>query len=273
MLDFPDGHFDLVFSVHALEHLPSDIFVPALKEMSRVTARNGLQFHLMPIIGEPPYIGERSEMIRLLQKDPTHNILEDLSWWINQWSKFGWEDTGLSAIFSDDTESFELTNCQFLLQKIENTFTKTSALAKWNREQSAEIFSRRTRNEVISSNTRSLRSLNFGAANVWNDSVWTLQTPTDLTNSTLVFMIENSTSQTLDFRVALLDRHEAKLGHIEEWRRFPPGVSIYTAAVRNMALKGEVFDTSAVMKILFGGTCADASLKISLMTPKLPFQP
>jgi hypothetical protein len=38
-LPFPDAHFDAVFCCQVLEHLPYDLFVPAILELRRVAAR------------------------------------------------------------------------------------------------------------------------------------------------------------------------------------------------------------------------------------------
>jgi SAM-dependent methyltransferase len=62
-LDFPDGSFDLVYSYHALEHIPD--FRRALREMKRVLTPDGYYFVGTPnrhrLIG---YLGSRNTSLR-----------------------------------------------------------------------------------------------------------------------------------------------------------------------------------------------------------------
>jgi ubiquinone/menaquinone biosynthesis C-methylase UbiE len=62
-LEFPDGSFDLVYSYHALEHMPD--FRRALREMKRVLADDGYYFVGTPnrhrIIG---YLGSQNTPLR-----------------------------------------------------------------------------------------------------------------------------------------------------------------------------------------------------------------
>ena len=54
-LPFPDGLFDVVFSCHMLEHLTTETVDEPIREMTRECSDDGLQFHLLPILGSGPY--------------------------------------------------------------------------------------------------------------------------------------------------------------------------------------------------------------------------
>lgn len=115
-LPFPDNSFDLVFSCHSLEHIPLEKKDAAFAEMTRVCS-DGVQFHMLPIIGLGPYAGDPDFIVEGLRADPTHNLLFDKDWWIEQWGRFGWNDTGLKIAFAYDTPSFELTDSQYVLAR------------------------------------------------------------------------------------------------------------------------------------------------------------
>jgi SAM-dependent methyltransferase len=72
-LDFPDGSFDLVYSYHALEHIPD--FRRALREMRRVLANNGSYF-----IGTP----NRTRLVGYLGSQGT-SLRKKILWNANDW--------------------------------------------------------------------------------------------------------------------------------------------------------------------------------------------
>ncbi|PTB30302.1 hypothetical protein C9I56_02755 [Paraburkholderia caribensis] len=115
-LPFEDDYFDVVFSVHSLEYLPSEIKDAAFSEMTRV-CKTGIQFHMLPIIGSGPYVGDTFGHLLRLRTDPSHNLLFDKQWWFNEWAKYGWQKTGLQIAFLHDSEHFELTACQYILSQ------------------------------------------------------------------------------------------------------------------------------------------------------------
>jgi ubiquinone/menaquinone biosynthesis C-methylase UbiE len=115
-MPFADDSFDIVFSVHSLEHLPSDVKDAAFAEMTRVCS-SGIQFHMLPIIGSGPYVGDTFGHLVNLRSDPSHNLLFNKDWWLKEWAKQGWEDTGLQIAFLHDSEHFELTECQYVVSR------------------------------------------------------------------------------------------------------------------------------------------------------------
>jgi SAM-dependent methyltransferase len=76
-LPFPDGHFDLVFGCHSIEHFPDSIFQASLREHLRVT--RSYYGHFLPIVGPSPFFSAEG-----LKKDPTHYQLHTRKDWIEK---------------------------------------------------------------------------------------------------------------------------------------------------------------------------------------------
>jgi SAM-dependent methyltransferase len=115
-LPFDDEAFDVVFSCHALEHLTPDTLAPSLKELTRVTKPNGVQFHLLPIIGSGPYTDVFGSIVGL-KADPTHNLLFDRQRWLDEWRSHSWSDTELRIAHIFDNTHFEFSDCQLILTR------------------------------------------------------------------------------------------------------------------------------------------------------------
>ena len=107
-LPFPDGHFDFIYSVHALEHIPQPLKSAAFEELRRVCGR-GTQFHMMPIVGLGPYVGERDAVIAGLQKDPTHSLLDDRIWWLAEFKQIGFADVHAGLHFANEAGAIDLS--------------------------------------------------------------------------------------------------------------------------------------------------------------------
>jgi ubiquinone/menaquinone biosynthesis C-methylase UbiE len=115
-LPFPDGHFDVVFSCHMLEHLTTETVDQSIREMTRICTDDGIQFHLLPILGSGPY-GDIFGSIVGLRKDQTHNLLHPREWWIERWKASAWQDSGLRIGHVYDNHGFEFSDCQFVLSR------------------------------------------------------------------------------------------------------------------------------------------------------------
>ncbi|MBD9625256.1 class I SAM-dependent methyltransferase [Ensifer sp. ENS06] len=112
-LPYESNYFDVVYSMHALEHLPHELKDKAFAEIGRVC--KGFQFHMMPIIGSGPYVGDPFGHLVNLRTDPTHNLLSDRTWWANQFAATGWTDTNVKIVLAHDTDGYELSDCQLIL--------------------------------------------------------------------------------------------------------------------------------------------------------------
>jgi SAM-dependent methyltransferase len=114
-LPYPDGMFDLVFSCHAIEHLPDSVVHQGLREITRVCS--GFQFHMLPMVGTPPFTGPVDQVIVNLKKDPTHHQLHPLGWWRERFQENGMVPVEVGIQLTEDNEACELTYGQFLLRK------------------------------------------------------------------------------------------------------------------------------------------------------------
>lgn len=130
-LPFQDAWFDLVYSVHALEHLPPPLAETAFSEIARVSAPDAIQFHTLPILGAGPYQGERSTMIASLRKDPTHNLIEDEAWWLERFAAVGFDDLGAHLLFEHE-ERADLSLSQLLLAPPGDQSARLRQIRAWN---------------------------------------------------------------------------------------------------------------------------------------------
>lgn len=130
-LPFPDGWFDLVYSVHALEHLPAAVADAAFAEIARVSAPDAVQFHTLPILGLGPYAGERGSTVAGLKKDPTHHLLEDEPWWQERFAAAGFVDLGVHFLFEHEQHP-DLSLSQLLLLRPGAEAERLRQVRAWN---------------------------------------------------------------------------------------------------------------------------------------------
>ncbi|HEY8288581.1 MAG TPA: class I SAM-dependent methyltransferase [Acetobacteraceae bacterium] len=130
-LPFPDGHFDVVFSCHMLEHLTAPIIDGSIAELSRVCVPGGIQYHLLPVLGSGPYTDIFGSIVGL-RKDVTHTLLYRREWWAQRWANAGWHDSGVQAGHVYDNHGFEFSECQFILTRNGLSAEATAGLARWN---------------------------------------------------------------------------------------------------------------------------------------------
>lgn len=130
-IPFEDNSFDLVFSCHALEHLNRDILPAAIGELSRVCSPDGVQVHMLPILGEGPYTDVFGSIVGL-RADPTHNLLHRRDWWTSHWERLAWHDSHVRVALAYDNPSFEFSDCQFVLSRSTATAPFHAAVARWN---------------------------------------------------------------------------------------------------------------------------------------------
>ena len=83
-LPYPSATFDLVFGCHSIEHLLYDQLTEAIREQVRVSRKWIL--HIMPILGSGPYQGPKEAVV---EDGFLDFIIEDRSWWINQFERQG----------------------------------------------------------------------------------------------------------------------------------------------------------------------------------------
>jgi SAM-dependent methyltransferase len=210
-LPYDSNSFDLVFSCHTLEHLPDAIVEGAFAEISRVAAKH--QFHMLPLIGVPPYDGPLESTLANLRSDPTHNLLHDRAWWLERWSRLGWRPVPANILMQADNTFFEFSTCQLLLSRDEcdaelmrsvqdfnlSFFQRVSL---WDLQRSAN--SGRQARTLFSLGTLSeghSLSLRNGA---WGELAHHFPDPVDLRDATLYFFCRVEAIAPLNLRIAAL---------------------------------------------------------------------
>jgi SAM-dependent methyltransferase len=118
-LPFDDDYFDVVYSVHALEHITPETMKRSFSELARVCS--GYQFHLMPMLETGPYVGDRFGHLINLRTDPTHHLLFEREWWLRQFEAHGYKDMGVSLSLIHDNPFYELSSCQVLMSREDAT--------------------------------------------------------------------------------------------------------------------------------------------------------
>lgn len=88
---YPDQHFDWIFSVSTLEHIPVTARLDVLKDMNRCTAKGGKQLHTIDIIRPGPKqvavaaVAEKVGLSKVLARAYTGGIAA----WFNRFSAAG----------------------------------------------------------------------------------------------------------------------------------------------------------------------------------------
>jgi hypothetical protein len=78
--ELPDAHFDRVFSVSTLEHIPASERLRVFRDMNRITARGGVQLHTVDVPVRRPkatiaqWAAQRLAPLRLLDRRLTHEV-------------------------------------------------------------------------------------------------------------------------------------------------------------------------------------------------------
>lgn len=222
-LPYEDASFDLVFSNHALEHLPDAIVERSFAEISRVAARH--QFHMHPIIGIPPYDGPLELTLANLRSDPTHNQLHERSWWLDGWSRHGWQLVPANILLDADNTFFEFSTCQVVLSRTGDDTQLLQTIQDYNLSffQRASTWAIRGQGAVSGLSSGTPLSLPDGielavtgggtpllsrtlslAGGEWADLIHTFPEPVDLRSGKLYLFCRAATQAPLDLRVAAM---------------------------------------------------------------------
>lgn len=129
-IPYPDEYFDFVFSVHALEHIPTQVAESAFLEMARV-GKNAIHFHMLPIIGVGPYRGDPDAVRKGLRADPTHSLLENKDWWLAAFRRVGLFPAALSVQFISDPQ-IDLSDSQIAISRHPISFEVFERGHDWN---------------------------------------------------------------------------------------------------------------------------------------------
>lgn len=264
-IPFPNEHFDLVISCHAIEHLPSSIFERAISEMVRVCS--GFQFHMLPIVGEGPYTGPVDQVIESLRKDPTHQQLHDRPWWLSAFEKAGARELPIVVPFFLDTRQTELSSSQFSLTA-KNQEHESFAVMNRAALRTKNSY-RRLRNAVttnIQDNT--LHHLQFGSQKEWRDieAFYSGNDRLDLTSSLMRLVVLSSGSSDTLLRLAVgQDDSSTVFAHASEYyATVRPGLNIFVFSSADMAVLRGTPNYSRIEHIVFGGEAFDLNISVGL---------
>lgn len=261
-LKFPDGFFDLVISCHSLEHLPDNVFERSLAEINRVAS--AFHFHLLPMVGTPPYDGDPSEVRQQLRKDPTHQQLHSKGFWIDRFSSLGCVPIETCLLIKNETSTSELSIGQFLLKKSEAI--DESMILKRARVRNQRVF----RDVQLVANSQPVGSLGVSAAGtlVFKDRIWKdverrLESPDVLNlvgkNLQLVLIVQGN-SCNLRF-AAGQDTPSQQYAHVGEFHlTAKPGCNSYSFSVDQLrVLRGEP-NYAAINHLGLGGENENSEL-------------
>jgi hypothetical protein len=232
---------------------------------------------MLPIIGRGPY-GDPASADGL-RKDPTHNLIRTFDEWIDSWSPQGWHDTGLVIFVRNDTESFELTSCQFVLARAPVSHHVLDRARESNVDVARRLFTDARRpvsryNEIpldVLTTDAGLDDpafLRFDEA-TWQDASREFVVPVALRDATLRITTMLSGTGPQRLRLALVNAERESLfgdfRHVaEQWFEVPRGLAHVTTNVADLVpLRGSV-DVDNVATVFFGGTADDCVLQVRI---------
>lgn len=278
-LPYDDEQFDLVYSIHSLEHIPKALADQAFKEIARVCKFH--QIHMLPLVGTPPYDGPEAQVLLGLKKDPTHNLLHNREWWISKLSEPGMVANDFRILWPTDTENFELATCQIVLSRAHVADDLPRAIGEHNIEMARLLHEKAKRldEQVMASAKRALLAhLNttrdfFDCASPrltlkgsWGDLAVKFDEPVDFSNRTFTLLISTEANKNDEpqMRLAILSGNDSEPNVLEKWFSLKPGFSILEFDPRDLALLSGSPNLAKANKIYFGGKVKNASFRIIL---------
>lgn len=263
-LPFSTGEFDLVYSSHALEHLPDAIHEAAFREIDRVCCDRAVQFHMLPIVGTYPYDYDHHLVIENLRKDPTHNLLKPAEWWHDQWRALGWEVLPASLLFEHDTDNVELSSGQFCLFRHGSPAERTimERVNRWNARVYRSVYTEARQiippePEVYRiGSSREWLAKRLGAASppTWDDLKCCLATPVEIADCKITGTVQLESSTERMLRIALCSPSG---GVLEKWLRLDPGTSVLNLDTNQFDVLNSADDQQVVQAVYFGGEISD----------------
>lgn len=276
-LPFADDSFDLVYSSHALEHIPVQLIDIALGEIDRVTAFSGYQFHMLPIVGTYPYNYDAALARSNLQADPTHNVLESMDWWLDRWTALGWLPLGINVCLFNDTGGAELSSGQFTLARSDCDGDVIARAFEWNK-----LVHRRQFKEIERSKARMTNPVPFAAPGLisssiigdgsmgWCDYEHAFARAVSVEGCTVEIVVDLMGHGSRPLRMALIDdSDEANRGVVEFWTEFQPGVSSVQVPIELFRILQGSPRLDRIDKFYFGGDLSGSQFRIagSIVSP------
>ncbi|MFC0203445.1 class I SAM-dependent methyltransferase [Novosphingobium soli] len=266
-LPFADNTFDVVYSSHALEHLPDEIYAKAFAEIDRVCGPRAVQFHMLPIIGTYPYDYDPDAARRDLRKDPTHSLLMPMDWWIRQWEDLGWRQVAASVLLPADTSNVELSSGQFCLvrQEADNFHQVLAAINEWNsrvyRQTYLDLQERLSPAEIASvriSTEENALPRGIGPCDChWDDIKREFESPVNFAAAELHGIVSLRAPEQRQMRIALISESGDVL---EKWLSLEPGTTVVRIPVDEFRLLSGGRNLGAIRSVYFGGYVEDFTL-------------
>ncbi|WP_107676696.1 class I SAM-dependent methyltransferase [Agrobacterium sp. LAD9] len=262
-LPYIDGHFDFVYSVHALEHIPTALKGSAFSELKRVSGA-AIHFHMLPIVGEGPYSGQKEIVDEILHRDPTHSLLENIGWWRREFRQIGFNPVTASISFAHEGGPVDLGVSQLFVSNYEVGLDLHDRLRVWN----ADVV-----NQLRSNYLAAKRGLHLPAGALsnehaltatgeWDDVVFepTLLNINQRSVMSAKVSVSGDKGCSLRFCFVTEDGAEADL-----WRDFPVGTSVFSFQVSDFFPRIGSVDRSPVRRIHFGGVASgDTTVSLSV---------
>ncbi|WP_051376928.1 class I SAM-dependent methyltransferase [Agrobacterium tumefaciens] len=262
-LPYPDGHFDFVYSVHAMEHIPTALKESAFAELKRVSG-SAIHFHMLPIVGEGPYSGPKEVVDEILHRDPTHSLLHNIGWWRQQFAEIDFNPIRASVSFAHESGNVDLGVSQLFVSNYDVGMDVHDRLRVWN----ADVV-----NQIRSNYLAAKKGLHLPtgalsgehtltATGEWNDVVFE---PESLSVNRASIMsakvsVPGDTGCSLRFCFVTEEGAEADL-----WREFPAGTSLFSFQLSDFFPRIGSVDRSPVRRIHFGGVAsADTTVSLSV---------
>ena len=268
-LPFPDCYFDFIYSVHALEHIPVALKDSAFAELKRVSG-SAIHLHMMPIVGEGPYSGEREAVRSNLRKDPTHNLLEDIYWWRKEFGRIGFSSLNTAVLFAHESGAVDLGVSQILNSNYDVGSDVFDRIRVWNANVVNEVrsnFHTARQGSYIPPNSP-WSEIKLEATGKWSDVIFEPSNIIMGNNSVVTAKISNLGSEIIPLRFCFITEDGAEA---DFWREFPPGTSIFSFKQSDLSPRIGIIDRSPVRQIYFGGvTSSDFTVAISIMDQDRP---
>lgn len=267
-LPFPNDFFDLVISCHAIEHFPEAVFDGSLKEISRVNS--DFQFHMLPMIGTPPYDGEVEGVRQMLRKDPTHQQLHSRLWWIGQFESQGYVPVDACILIENENSNAELSVGQFLLEK--GGGMNHSAVLRRARARNQQVFRKVQLSKMAQAaafmRPEAMGTLNF-TGSIWKDVERKLEAgkTINLTGQAfhLVILVEGDPCS-LRF-AAGQDVGDELYAHAGEFQvSAKPGCNFFSFSTEQLRILRGTPNYAEINHVALGGASQNAAIRFYLAT-------
>jgi SAM-dependent methyltransferase len=286
-LPYVDMQFDLVYSVHAIEHIPQNMSITSFKEIRRVTKL--VQLHLLPLVGTYPYDGDKIKVLAGLRKDVSHHLLNDKEWWLTMLAGNDFVPMNHRVLWPYDNNELELANCQIALTRREmfkideynknidesNIEILNKSQKKWGEDcqqikaLTEQIETHPILNNDSDSHFAELFSIKLELSPIWCDLTIFGEKPFDFSGCLFTIMVDiiGKSADLTECRLALTSG-EGNINVTEIWFKLRRGLNTLEFTPEKFINLSGQLNISSIERILFGGT-GNASVSLLLFVKPL----